>query len=467
MIAAASITRPSLRALVQIADCRLPIDGIGPKAALVALARLFDDRTGQSKGSNITIGALMGCSADTAKRHLATLCALRVGGQALVSCLSRIGRTNVYIIHADVLAGLDDCKPPRPPVDNLADTPRNFESDPLQNSGTPPAKWGDTPPESAPRTVKGTVLPTGEGTEARAGQALDHVTFPPFPFFEDLKTELPRTAVDEVLTHIADKRAEQLPIGGSDIRRLIEAADASGEVPLAVAADAVRGCLAAVEAPAAAATPALAVAQALPPEAAVAIAPELLAAVNAQRVRNGKAAFKRAELQDLHREATLAGMAPQAAAEWILERPGRNFFRADFYRPGQAASSAQAAPAGPVELTAAGRAAQALRARYESGAGATPPAATPAVVCPVAAASATPAAPTARPPALRTVVRRDAAPVSIGAVTGTGWAQRAVARFVAAEPVNHATITSAAVALGLSLADLKAQRAAALAPVAA
>lgn len=452
------LQRESLRALVASADVRLPA---GPKLALIAIARCHDDRTRRSTCSLKTIAALSGVSEKQAGRNIETLVAL-----GLIARLPRAGRSSSYVIDLVALAQARNCRPSDAleAVDNSATTPDMGDAYPGHLDAPPRTFEPLTPDTHVPRT-EGVLIGTEGGTGTRAGQALDQATLPPFPFSEDLKTQQPRTAVDEVLARIADKRAEQLPIGGSDIRRLIEAADASGEVPLAVAADAVRGCLTAFDAPAAAA-PALAVAQALPPEAAVAIAPDTLAAVNAQRVRNGKTAFKRAELHDLHREATLAGIAPQAAAEWILGRPGRNFFRADFASAASLATPA-VAPAGPVELTAAGRAAQALRARYESGAGATPPAATPAVVCPVAAASATPAAPTARPPALRTVVRRDAAPVSIGAVTGTGWAQRAVARFVAAEPINHATITSAAVALGLSLADLKAQRAAALAPVAA
>jgi hypothetical protein len=104
-------------------------------------------------------------------------------------------------------------------------------------------------------------------------------------------------------------------------------------------------------------------------------------------------------------------------------------------------------PAAPAELTAAGRAAQAQIARA------------------LAAPAAVVAGPSARPISAA-VTPRHRAPVSLGATTGTGWAQRAVARFVAAEPVSHATITSAAIALGLSMADLKAQRAA-LAAVAA
>jgi Helix-turn-helix domain len=197
-------------------------------------------------------------------------------------------------------------------------------------------------------------------------------------------------------------------------------------------------------------------AQAQAAEHAVAIAPDTLAAVNAQRVANGKAAFKRAELLDLHREATLAGLAPQAAAEWILARPGRNFFRADFASAASLTTPAvaPAGPARPVELSDAGRAALALRARYEAG----------LVLPPSTRPIAAPARPAA---ALQTMTLRRPAPTAVGGSTGTGWARKAVDRFLAAEPVNHATISSAAIALGLSLADLKAQRAARLATLAA
>ena len=272
---------------------------------------------------------------------------------------------------------------------------------------------------------------------------------PPLPIFEDPKTEQPgpRSIVDDVLAHIADKRAEQLPIGGQDIRDLIEAAAACGEVPLAVTADAVRGCLATVEAATA---------------PAVAIAPNTLAAVNAQRVRNGKPALSRADLRKLGELATLSGIAPQTAAEWILASPARNFFTGEGYSRERAAAApvAQTDPTGPVELTAAGRAAQAQIARALAA-----PATVPARPAAPAVASIV-ASPSARPISAA-VTLHHRAPVSVGGSTGTGWAQKAVARFAAGEPVNRATITSAAGALGLSLADLKAQRAATLATVAA
>ena len=202
--------------------------------------------------------------------------------------------------------------------------------------------------------------------------------------------------------------------------------------------------------------PSLPVAEKPEPQAtehAVAIAPDTLAAVNAQRVANGKAAFKRAELLDLGREATLAGIAPQAAAEWILARPGRNFFRADFASAASLTTPA-VAPVRPVELSDAGRAALALRARYEAG----------LVLPPCAGPITVPARPDA---ALQTVTLRSPAPTAVGGSTGTGWARKAADRFVAGESVGRATISSAAIALGLSLADLKAQRAARLAAVAA
>jgi hypothetical protein len=167
-----------------------------------------------------------------------------------------------------------------------------------------------------------------------------------------------------------------------------------------------------------------------------------LAAINAQRATNGKR--EPVNLDDLAQQAKAAGITPQAAAQWILSKPGRNFFRADFYRP---ETEAAATMTGPVELTEAGKRAQAQIARALSS-----------TAVPARPAAVLVAGPSARPIGAA-VTLRQRAPVNLGATTGTGWAHRAVARFVAAEPVSHATITSAAVALGLSLSDLKAQRA--------
>ena len=192
--------------------------------------------------------------------------------------------------------------------------------------------------------------------------------------------------------------------------------------------------------------------------AAPVISPDTLAAVNAQRQGNGKQPFSRADLIDLGREATLAGIAPQAAAEWILARPGRNFFRASFAVQTPAAT-APAAPAPLCEATKAQARARAdqvqadlLRRSIE------------AMRAPVLVGQ--PAPHIERRSAPRAVITRHPAPVSVGGTTGTGWARDAVARFVAGQAVSRAAIGDAAKVLGLPLADLKAQRAA-LATVAA
>ena len=191
-------------------------------------------------------------------------------------------------------------------------------------------------------------------------------------------------------------------------------------------------------------------------EPAVAIAPETLAAVNAQRVANGKRPYSRNDVQDLGRQAALAGITAQAAAEWILAKPVRNFFRAGFDL--QTPAPTAPAPAAPLDEAAKARAradqvqADLLRRSIE------------AMRAPVLLGQ--PAPQPERRSAPRTVILRHPAPVSVGAATGTGWARDAVARFVGGQAVSRATIASAADALGLPLADLKAQRAA-LATVAA
>ena len=58
-----------------------------------------------------------------------------------------------------------------------------------------------------------------------------------------------------------------------------------------------------------------------------------IALVNAQRVANGKKSFALSDLHQLRNEATKAGISTKQAAEWILERNSRNFFRADFFVP--------------------------------------------------------------------------------------------------------------------------------------
>lgn len=384
MNAANGLQRESLRALVASADVRLPA---GPKLTLIAIARCHDDRTHRSTCSLKTIAALSGVSEKQARRNVEALVAL-----GLIARLPRAGRSSAFVIDLVALAQARNCRPgaeadaESEAVDNpSADTATLDIGDPDPGHLEPPPRTFATltPPTSDPRTDR-VLIGTEEGTGARETDAAQQPANPPSPVSEEPEAE----------TQEQTAQSDDLVL-----------------TPKAPGAD-----------------------------RAVAIAPETLAAVNAQRVSNGKGALQRADLEQLGREATLAGIAPQAAAEWILARPGRSFFRAGYALDAGPVTPAAAA-SGPVELTAAGRAAQAQIARA------------------LAAPAAVVAGPSARPISAA-VTPRHRAPVSLGATTGTGWAQRAVARFVAAESVSHATITSAAIALGLSMADLKAQRAA-------
>lgn len=60
--------------------------------------------------------------------------------------------------------------------------------------------------------------------------------------------------------------------------------------------------------------------------------------LNAQRKANGKGALTPRDLAQLHREATQAGLTPLDAAQWVLAKPQRNFFKADFYQFARKAS---------------------------------------------------------------------------------------------------------------------------------
>lgn len=460
----AGIKHVGLAALINACDIQLPG---GQKLALIAIARCRDSRTGRSTVSLTTIGKRSGLSGKQASRYVEALV-----GCGLVSRVGKVGLCCVYTVNIEALAQAITGKKPAAgsvgPVDNSTTTPDISDTDP-GHFEQPPRTFTTMTPDMGVLHSEYSLGITLGGESETCAMADDLVgaTFPPFPILEDLKTEQqaqPKTAVDDVLAGIADKRAEHLPIGGQDIRDLIEAAAACGEMPLAVAADAVQFCR-----PAALATPAEPAAAPIvtppaPPAPAVAIAPDTLAAVNAQRVRNGKTVLRRADLLDLHREATLAGIAPQTAAEWILARPSRSFFRAG-YGIDASPATPTVAPTGPVELTETGKRAQAQIARALAAPAAA--AARPARSVAPAAAAFIVASPSARPISSATVTPRHRAPVSVGASTGTGWARTAVERFTAGQPVSHATIKTAASALGLSLADLKAQRAAALATVAA
>ena len=80
---------------------------------------------------------------------------------------------------------------------------------------------------------------------------------------------------------------------------------------------------------------------------------ELLNAINAQRKRNGKGKLTQRDINGLSTEAAKAGITPAQAAQWVLAKPGRNFFRADYYKPEAAPADAPATPAPSAAAVAA------------------------------------------------------------------------------------------------------------------
>lgn len=70
---------------------------------------------------------------------------------------------------------------------------------------------------------------------------------------------------------------------------------------------------------------------------------DLIDSINAQRGRNGKGKLTQRDINGLSTEAAKAGITAQAAAAYILAKPTRNFFKADWYKPTSAPAPAAAA----------------------------------------------------------------------------------------------------------------------------
>ena len=105
-----------------------------------------------------------------------------------------------------------------------------------------------------------------------------------------------------------------------------------------------------------------------------AINADTIGQLNAQRARNGKDPLCHHDVVQLGTEAAKVGLTPLAAAQWVLAKPQRNFFKADYYTP--AAPPAPPHPAAqaathvlarlqpvPTPLTAEEQAAQAQAAQ--------------------------------------------------------------------------------------------------------
>ena len=396
----------------------------------------------------------------------------------LIATTQRPGTSNLYQLNRAALVALSSEQPAAAPAARGAEN-----AQPPAENDTGGAEKAQDLSFSAPirkkeRREKEEGREREEHACAPGAAATTEPAFPPLPVSEDLKTAPRHNAVDDALASIAETRAAGLPLGGQDIRDLIEAAAASGEVPRAVTADALRFCLPAFDAPtpAEATEPAPLASTAEPtaapaaarivtppapaqpaPALAVAIAPDTLAAVNAQRVRNGKGALKPADLLDLHREATLASIAPQAAAEWILARPSRSFFRAGY---GIDASPAPA-QAAPIDQAAKARAnadavqAALLRRSIEV----------------MRAPVLTSGQPSAQPPARtspRTVTRCTAGVTALGGrVAGLIDNERVLRDYAAGRPFKVAQFEHALAVTGRSRAELRTQRASAKAGLAA
>ena len=381
-----------------------------------------------------TIARLCNMHPRTASQHLKVLALA-----GLIAVAPRFNSSSVYRLNRGRLSALSSER-----TADAADSAQNPTTvDPAIPAPLDPAIPTLDPvlPASRPgdscthKGEEGGLKEEGRGSAHATAAELVEAALPPLPILEDLKTEQPEpvAAIEPVelvldsatLAALDAARANfgMDPLTPSDCEMLADSAAAVGVTPQTVAGWQL-GELRAADPLIDAAT---------------------LAAVNAQRATNGKR--EPVKLAELVQQARLAGITPTAAAQWVLAKSGRNFFRADWYRP-EAAGSTPAAQTGPVELTETGKRAQAQIAR------ALAPSAVPAVSIVVASPSARPIS--------AAVTLRHRAPVSVGATTGTGWASTAVERFTAGQPVSRATITSAASALGMSLADLKAQRAATL-----
>ena len=188
------------------------------------------------------------------------------------------------------------------------------------------------------------------------------------------------------------------------------------------------------------------------PAAAAQAEQATLAQVNAQRQRNGKRALSRADTQNMARQAQRARITPLQALQWVLARPSRNFFKADYAGGAGGTDCAGAGAGGASDATPAAPPA------YRP----TPPAApdldTQALIARQARAQEAKAA---KPPA----IVPDPRPLTVAGqpITGPAWAMSAVRQFCAGAPVSLFRIQAACSVLGVSHKTLRSAGAAAAA----
>ena len=158
--------------------------------------------------------------------------------------------------------------------------------------------------------------------------------------------------------------------------------------------------------------------------------------VNAQRQRNRKRALGRADERQLAQQASAAQITPLQALQWVLARPSRNFFKADY---ADAAGTANAAPVAPPPRRPHPPAAPDLD--------------TQAQIARQARAQEVKAAASAHAPA----IEPHAAPLTIAGtqINGPAWATSAARQFCAGIPVSLFRIQAACSVLGVSRQALR------------
>ncbi len=184
--------------------------------------------------------------------------------------------------------------------------------------------------------------------------------------------------------------------------------------------------------------------------------------INAQRASNGKTAFTLADHRQLAAEAAKAGITTVQAAEWILERSGRNFFKADYFAPPAPAPVAPTAPAQPAPQPAPAPALTAEQCAEQEAAVASERAKLKAMF---AQLSSAPAAATADTPLATTT-----ADTLVVRKTGHAWADNIIADAIAGQPVNTRPLEMACQLAKVAYSDVRAAQkraAAALTAIAA
>lgn len=176
---------------------------------------------------------------------------------------------------------------------------------------------------------------------------------------------------------------------------------------------------------------------------------QLVDRINAQRASNGKRAFALADLHQLRSEAAKAAITPEAAAQWILERSGRNFFKSDYFAPPAPAPVAPATPAQPAPQPAP---APEQSAEQEAAA---------------AAAKAKLKAMFAQPASTATPAQAQAADTLTVGKTGHAWADSAIAEALAGEPVGVRRLEMACQIAKVSYSEVRAAQKRAAATVTA